>query len=140
MEGMTVGQSIWIGLCQTLSALFPGTSRSMATIASGQIAGLSRATALEFSFFLSMPTMAIATGYDFFKWTRARAAAEGNGGAAISPHEWIVLAIGFVTAFVASYGTVAWFMAWVRRHGFIPFGAYRIAVGAAVLAWMARAP
>jgi len=140
MEGMTVGQSIWIGLCQTLSALFPGTSRSMATIAAGQIAGLSRATALEFSFFLSMPTMAIATGYDFFKWTRARAAAEGNGGAAISPHEWIVLAIGFVTAFAASYGTVAWFMAWVRRHGFIPFGAYRIAVGAAVLAWMARAP
>ena len=139
MEGISVGQSIWIGLCQTLSALFPGTSRSMATIAAGQIAGLSRATALEFSFFLSMPTMAIATGFDFFKWTRARAAAAGNGAPATTAHEWIVLAIGFVTAFAASYGTVAWFMAWVRKHGFLPFGAYRIAVGAAVLVWMAGA-
>jgi undecaprenyl-diphosphatase len=141
MEEMTVAQSIWIGLCQTLAALYPGTSRSMATIASGQIAGLSRATALEFSFFVSMPTMAIATGYDFLKWRGARAAAAaGNGAPATTTHEWIVLAIGFVTAFAAAYGTVAWFMAWVRKHGFLPFGAYRIAVGAAVLVWMARAP
>jgi hypothetical protein len=67
MEEMSVGQSIWIGLCQTLAAVFPGTSRSMATIASGQIAGLSRATALEFSFFVSMPTMAIAANAIFFR-------------------------------------------------------------------------
>ena len=140
MEEMTVGQSIWIGLCQTLAAVFPGTSRSMATIASGQVAGLSRATALEFSFFVSMPTMAIATGYDLLKWTKERAAAAaaaGSKAAAISAHEWVVLAIGFGIAFVVAYGTVAWFMGWVRKHGFIPFGAYRIAVGAAVLFWMA---
>ena len=52
MEDMSLGQSIWIGACQILSAVFPGTSRSMATIAAGQLAGMSRAAALEFSFFL----------------------------------------------------------------------------------------
>ena len=58
MEAMSLGQAVWIGACQILSAVFPGTSRSMATIAAGQLAGMSRASALEFSFFLSIPTMA----------------------------------------------------------------------------------
>src|SRR5215472_16200098 len=57
MEEMSLPQAIWIGACQILSAVFPGTSRSMSTIAAGQIVGLSRPAALEFSFFLSMPTM-----------------------------------------------------------------------------------
>src|SRR5213082_3722182 len=64
MEEMNLFQAIWIGACQLLSAVFPGTSRSMSTIAAGQIAGMSRASALEFSFFLSIPTMVVATGYD----------------------------------------------------------------------------
>src|SRR5207244_3776439 len=55
MEDMSLGQAIWIGACQILSAVFPGTSRSMSTIAAGQLAGMSRASALEFSFFLSIP-------------------------------------------------------------------------------------
>src|SRR5581483_1178641 len=62
MEAMGLGQAVWIGACQILSAVFPGTSRSMSTIAAGQIAGMSRASALEFSFFLSIPTMVAATG------------------------------------------------------------------------------
>src|SRR5258708_6381181 len=57
MEAMSLGQAVWIGACQVLSAVFPGTSRSMSTIAAGQVAGMSRASALEFSFFLSIPTM-----------------------------------------------------------------------------------
>ena len=61
MEEMNLFQAIWIGACQILSAVFPGTSRSMSTIAAGQIVGLSRPAALEFSFFLSMPTMTVAT-------------------------------------------------------------------------------
>src|SRR5437667_9019894 len=65
MEEMTLPQAIWIGAAQILSAVFPGTSRSMSTIAAGQVAGMSRPAALEFSFFLSMPTMLLATGYDF---------------------------------------------------------------------------
>src|SRR5947209_7588250 len=67
MEEMTLPQAIWIGAAQILSAVFPGTSRSMSTIAAGQVAGMSRPAALEFSFFLSMPSMLLATGYDFMK-------------------------------------------------------------------------
>jgi undecaprenyl-diphosphatase len=62
MEEMTLPQAVWIGAAQILSAIFPGTSRSMSTIAAGQVAGMSRPAALEFSFFLSMPTMFVATG------------------------------------------------------------------------------
>src|SRR5207244_9797540 len=65
MDEMTLPQAIWIGAAQILSAIFPVTSRSMSTIAAGQVAGLSRPAALEFSFFLSMPTMVVATGFDF---------------------------------------------------------------------------
>ena len=72
MEAMSLGQAIWIGACQILSAVFPGTSRSMATIAGGQLAGMSRAAALEFSFFLSIPTMCAATGYDLLKSLRRK--------------------------------------------------------------------
>src|SRR5438046_5945090 len=74
MEAMSLGQAIWIGACQILSAVFPGTSRSMSTIAAGQIAGMSRASALEFSFFLSIPTMVVATCYDLLKSIRGKGA------------------------------------------------------------------
>ena len=67
MEEMSLGQAVWIGACEILSAVFPGTSRSMSTITAGQLAGMSRASALEFSFFLSMPVMAAATLYDLLK-------------------------------------------------------------------------
>jgi undecaprenyl-diphosphatase len=136
MEEMTLGQAAWIGLCQVLAAVFPGTSRSMATIAGGQLAGMSRAAALEFSFFLSMPTMAAAAGYDLLK---SLSGAKDNpmGMTQIDAHGWVVLGIGFVVSFVVAYASVAWLMAWVRRHGLVPFAIYRILVGAAVLAWTA---
>lgn len=137
MEDMSLGQAIWIGACQVLSAVFPGTSRSMATIAAGQLAGLSRAAALEFSFFVSIPTMAAATGYDLVKSLGGKGA-NPLGVSQIDPHGWVVLAIGFVTSFAVAYVTVAWFMAWVRRRGFAPFALYRIIVGALVLAFAAR--
>jgi undecaprenyl-diphosphatase len=134
MEGMTLGQAVWIGACQILSALFPGTSRSMATIAAGQVAGMSRAAALEFSFFLSMPTMVVATGYDLFKSLRP-GADNPLGAGHVDPHGWVLLGIGFLVSFVVAYASVAWFMAWVRRRGFTPFALYRILLGLAVLAW-----
>jgi undecaprenyl-diphosphatase len=132
MEAMSLGQAIWIGACQILSAVFPGTSRSMSTIAAGQLVGMSRASALEFSFFLSMPTMAMATLYTLYKSLRGK---EGNpiGVSSIDAHGWIVLAIGFVVSYIVAYGSVAWFMAWVRKRGFGPFAIYRIIVGIAVL-------
>jgi undecaprenyl-diphosphatase len=114
--------------------VFPGLSRSMATIAAGQVAGMSRPAALEFSFFVSMPTMVAATGYDLYK--SLRPGAENPLGAMhIDAHGWVLLAIGFVVSFVVAYGSVAWFMNWVRRHGFVPFAVYRIVLGIAVLGW-----
>jgi undecaprenyl-diphosphatase len=137
METMSLGQAIWIGACQILSAVFPGTSRSMSTIAAGQIAGMSRASALEFSFFLSIPTMVVATCYDLLKSLRGKGA-NPIGVSQIDAHGWIVLAIGFVVSFVVAYAAVAWFMAWVRKRGFVPFAIYRIIVGALVLIYAAR--
>jgi undecaprenyl-diphosphatase len=136
MENMKLGQAIWIGACQILSAVFPGTSRSMSTIAAGQIAGMSRASALEFSFFLSIPTMVVATCYDLLKSLRGKGE-NAIGVTHIDPHGWAVLAIGFVVSFIVAYGAVAWFLGWVRKHGFAPFAVYRIVVGAVVLAWAA---
>jgi len=137
MEDMSLGQAIWIGLCQILSAVFPGTSRSMATIAAGQIAGMSRAAALEFSFFVSIPTMAAATLYTLYKSLRGKGE-NPIGVAQIDAHGWIVLAIGFVVSFIVAYASVAWFMGYVRKRGFAPFAVYRIIVGALVLIFAAR--
>jgi undecaprenyl-diphosphatase len=138
MEAMSLAQAIWIGACQVLSALFPGVSRSMSTIAAGQLAGMSRASALEFSFFLSIPTMVAATGYDLLKSVSGKGE-NPIGVSQIDSHGWVILAIGFVVSFIFAYASVAWFMAWVRKHGFVPFAIYRIAVGILVLAFMARA-
>jgi undecaprenyl-diphosphatase len=141
MEEMTLPQAIWIGGCQILSAVFPGTSRSMSTIAGGQIAGLSRPAALEFSFFLSMPTMAVATLYDLYKTVKPHhgAATEGNiAPLAVDAHGWIVLGIGFVVSFIVALGVVAWFMNWVRSRGFTPFAIYRIALGTVLIFLLMR--
>jgi undecaprenyl-diphosphatase len=137
MEDMSLGQSIWIGFCQIFSAVFPGTSRSMSTIAAGQIAGMSRASALEFSFFVSIPTMAAATLYTLYKSLRGKGE-NPIGVAQIDPHQWVVLAIGFVVSFIVAYASVAWFMAYVRKRGFTPFAVYRIIVGALVLIFAAK--
>jgi undecaprenyl-diphosphatase len=134
MEAMSLGQAIWIGACQILSGVFPGTSRSMSTIAAGQLAGMSRSAALDFSFFLSIPTMVVATGYDLLKSVRGKGE-NAIGVSHIDTHGWIVLGIGFVVSFIVAYAAVAWFLAWVRRRGFAPFAIYRIIVGCAVLAW-----
>jgi undecaprenyl-diphosphatase len=132
VEKMTLPQAIWIGLAQTLAPVFPGTSRSMATIAAGQVSGLSRTAALEFSFLLSIPTMAAATGYDLLKTVR------GPEHVHIDSHGWSLIAIGFAISFLVAYVVVAWFMQWVRNRGFTPFAIYRLAAGAAVLIWALR--
>jgi len=135
VEEMSLGQAIWIGACQILSPVFPGTSRSMSTITGGQLAGMSRAAALEFSFLLSMPIMAAATGLDLVKAVLGK----GDGAigvSAIDAHGWVLLGIGFVVSFVVAYGTVVWFMGWVKSRGFAPFALYRIVVGAALFIWL----
>ena len=136
VEEMGLGAAVWIGLCQTLAPVFPGTSRSMVTIAAGQIAGFSRTAALEFSFLLSIPTMVAATGYDLLKYLKPPAGETAPPH--IDTHGWVVLAIGFLVSFVVAYAVVAWFMNWVRNRGFVPFAIYRLVLGSAVLVWALR--
>jgi undecaprenyl-diphosphatase len=136
VEEMSLWQAIWIGLCQTTSAVFPGTSRSMSTIASGQIAGLSRAAALEFSFLLSIPTMIAATGYDLYKEVLHQDHSQTTATLVplvMNTERWIVLAIGFAVSFIVALGVVEWFLQWVRKHGLVIFAAYRIVLGILLL-------
>ena len=140
LEEMSVLQAVWIGICQIASAVFPGTSRSMSTIAAGQMVGMSRPAALEFSFFLSIPTMAAATLYTLFRTLHPKGATgvTALGAMPSNGHEWMVLIIGFVVSFVVALVVVAWFMNWVRRRGFAPFAIYRIILGIAVLVWAGK--
>ena len=133
VEDMNLLQAIWIGLCQTLSAVFPGTSRSMSTIAAGQIAGLDRPAALEFSFLLSIPTMIAATGWDLVKEVHPSHGAAAH--VVMTADNWIVLLIGTAVSFIVALGVVEWFLYWVRKHGFTIFAVYRILLGAALLLW-----
>jgi undecaprenyl-diphosphatase len=139
MEQMSVAQAVWIGFCQIFSAVFPGTSRSMSTITAGELAGMSRPAALEFSFFLSIPTMVVATCYDLLKSLRPHHGEPSAIGSMPSDaHSWVLLAIGFVVSFIVAYGVVAWFMNWVRTRGFTVFAIYRIVLGVVVLWWVGR--
>ncbi len=143
VENMSLAQAVWIGLCQILSAVIPGTSRSMATITAGQVAGMDRPSALEFSFLLSIPTMVAATGYSLLKAIHPSAkdvAAAGGADAltplVMGPERWLVLIIGMGVSFVVAYVVVAWFLAWVRKRGLTLFAVYRIALGIALLVWL----
>lgn len=117
--------ALGVGCFQCL-ALLPGTSRSAATIIGGMLLGLSRPAAAEFSFFLALPTMLGATTLKLLK-----------NGLHFTPHQWVLLGIGSVVSFAVAYGVVAFFMGYVRRHTFIPFGIYRIVLGIIVLASLA---
>jgi undecaprenyl-diphosphatase len=138
VEEMSLSQAVWIGLCQTTSAIFPGTSRSMSTIAAGQIVNLDRPSALEFSFLLSIPTMIAATGWDLIHEVRSSGAAGAAAHVAMNSERWIVLIIGTVVSFIVALGVVEWFLAWVRKHGFTMFAVYRILLGGALLIWGAK--
>ena len=114
--------SLGIGLFQCL-AMIPGTSRSGSTIVGALLLGADKRSAAEFSFFLAMPTMAGAFAYDLYKNLDS---IDGNGA--------IVIAIGFVAAFLSALVVVKTFLGFVSRHGFALFGWWRIVVGAAGLA------
>jgi len=131
MEQMTMKQAIVIGAAQILAAAFPGTSRSMATIAGGQVMGLSRPAALEFSFFLSIPVMFAASGFKLLQYIMKSEESIGSG-------QLMTLAIGFLTSFVVALAVIAWFMQWVKARGFTPFAVYRIIVGLLVILLLGR--
>lgn len=118
VDRMPLGRALLIGTFQGLAAIFPGTSRSAATIVGGMLSGLSRRAAAEFSFILAVPTMLAASGYDLYK--RAHT----------FPHEgYGLMAIGFVAAFITALLTVRWLLEFVSRNTFVPFAIYRILIG-----------
>jgi undecaprenyl-diphosphatase len=106
-----------IGLCQCL-AMIPGVSRSGATIVGGLLLGADRRSATEFSFYLAMPTMAGAFAYDLYK-----------NYADLSFDDVKGIALGFVVSFLAGVVVVRYLLDFVSRHGFAPFGWWRIVVG-----------
>ncbi len=117
---------IIIGLFQLIAAIFPGTSRSGATIIGALLIGVSRATAAEFTFFLAVPVMAGASLLKIVKF--------GLEGVAMSGTEIAILAVGTITAFVVSVIVIKFFMGYIKKHDFKVFGWYRIVLGALVLA------
>lgn len=128
LEEINLKQAIVIGLAQIVAAVFPGTSRSMSTIAGGQLMGLSRSAALEFSFFLSIPIMFAASGFKLLKYLIQQPLPEVD--------RWITLSTGFATSFIVAFFVIAWFMQWVRKRGFAPFAIYRIVAGTALIGWV----
>lgn len=132
LEEISLKQAIVIGLAQIVAAVFPGTSRSMSTIAGGQLMGLSRSAALEFSFFLSIPIMFAASGFKLLKYLMKQPLPEVD--------RWIALSAGFATSFIVAFFVIAWFMQWVRTRGFAPFALYRVIAGAALIGWVLWSP
>jgi undecaprenyl-diphosphatase len=114
-----------VGAYQCLAVLFPGLSRSAATIIGGMQQKLSRNLAAEFSFFLAVPTMAAATGYKLLKYIKT------NG--MLSTQEMTILGIGNLVAFVVALLAIRFFINFLTKNGFKIFGYYRIIVGATIL-------
>ena len=128
IENITWKQALGIGMAQVLAAVFPGTSRSAATIMGGLVAGLSRPAAAEFSFFLAIPAMFGACSYKLFKYVRAAPRVDAD--------DVLLLAIVTMVSFLVAWAVIAAFMAYIRRHSFAPFAVYRIVFGIAVLLLM----
>ena len=124
VETMPWTTALGVGFVQCLS-MIPGVSRSGATIMGALSMGVERQAAAEFSFFLAIPTMLAASGYDLYK-----------SGGALGQGEWLAIAIGFLVSFIVALVVIRWFITIVSRHGFAPFAWYRIVVGIVALVWL----
>ena len=124
VEAMSWKTALGIGMLQCLS-MIPGVSRSGATIMGALSLGVERKTAAEFSFFLAVPTMIAASGYDLYK-----------SSAALGADDWQAIGLGFVISFIVALVVIRWFIGIVQRHGFAPFAWYRIAAGGIALVWL----
>lgn len=121
MRDMTWLDALKVGFAQCF-ALIPGTSRSGATIIGGMLFGLSRKAATEFSFFLAVPTLIAAGGYDLFKHR-----------ALLSTNDVPIFGVGLMAAFISAFIVIRWLIRYVATHDFKPFAWYRIVFGAVVL-------
>jgi undecaprenyl-diphosphatase len=122
VDDMTAIDALKVGLAQAL-ALVPGTSRSGATIIGGMLFGLSRQVATEFTFYLAIPTLGLASVYSLYKEREL-----------LSMDDLGLWAVGMLAAFISAFACVRWLLRYVATHTFVPFAWYRIAFGVLVLA------
>lgn len=124
-EKVTWKVAVAVGLGQILAAVFPGASRSAATIFAAMLAGLSsRAAATEFAFLVGIPTMFAATGYELLKVIK---------GGATASEDWTMLGIGFAVSAAVAFIAVKWLLRYIQTHRFTVFAWYRIVFGLALL-------
>jgi len=123
-DRLPYGKALQIGFCQVL-AIFPGVSRSGATILGGELLGIGRSAAAHFTFYLAVPTMFGATVLDIWKNKSALAGAA-----------WADIGVSFVIAFLVALVVVKGFIGFLSRYGLKPFGWYRILAGLALFTWM----
>lgn len=124
IDQMTYRIALFIGIFQCL-AMVPGTSRSAATIIGALVLGCSRKLAAEFSFYLAIPTILAASAYSLLKSQLI-----------FSMRDLLILAIGFLVSFMVAVGVIRFLMNFIKKHSFVAFGYYRIALGILVLAWL----
>lgn len=120
--------AVIIGIFQLIAAVFPGTSRSGATIVGALLIGVSRSVAAEYTFFLAVPVMFGASALKLVKF-----------GFDFTSQELVILFVGFVSAFVVSILAIKFLMSYIKKHDFTAFGWYRIVLGAAVILYFALA-
>jgi undecaprenyl-diphosphatase len=123
VEKVTYKQALWIGIAQ-IAALIPGTSRAGSTIIGAMLVGLNRKASAEFSFLLAFPVMCATTGYDLLKHYKD-----------FTDANFVVLGVGFVTAFLVAYLTIKLFLKFLENFTFVAFGIYRIVFGTILLVW-----
>ncbi len=121
---ITYTTALLIGIFQVIAAVFPGTSRSGATIVGALLIGVSRTVAAEYTFFLAVPVMLGASLLKLVKF-----------GLHFTSAEAVILAVGMIVAFIVSMIVIRLLLGYIRKHDFKPFGWYRIVLGAAVLAY-----
>ncbi|MBR2403040.1 MAG: undecaprenyl-diphosphate phosphatase, partial [Lachnospiraceae bacterium] len=124
LEGIDYKLAFWIGMFQLIAAIFPGTSRSGATIVGALLLGVSRTVAAEYTFFLAIPVMFGASLLKGAKFLMESSLAQGEG---------IILLVGMVVAFAISLFVIKFLMGYIKKHDFKVFGWYRIVLGVIVL-------
>ena len=124
LDGIDYKLAFWIGMFQLIAAIFPGTSRSGATIVGALLLGVSRTVAAEYTFFLAIPVM---FGASLLKGVKFLA------GASMTSMEGAILAVGMVVAFVVSFFVIKFLLGYIKKHDFKVFGYYRIALGIIVI-------
>lgn len=124
LDSVSWNVAVWVGVAQVVAGVFPGTSRSAATIFIAMLVGAcSRATATEFAFLVGIPTMYAASAWSLWK----------DSAATDSPDEWQALLVGFVVSAIVAFVVVKWLLSYIRTHTFTPFAYYRIVLGVLLL-------